>query len=93
MPLNPTSDLHALQIDAGTIGRKSGHAFEIELASRLNSVPMPFIPQVSRPNLLVGDPAIILLCKIAKENGFGLCPPSVPSPQVCWQPAKKVESG
>lgn len=41
MALKPTDEQHALQIQAGTLGRKTGHDFEDTLTSRLNFLPMP----------------------------------------------------
>jgi hypothetical protein len=43
MALKPTDEQHALQIQAGTLGRKTGHDFEDNLTSRLNSLPMPYL--------------------------------------------------
>jgi hypothetical protein len=41
MALKPVDEQHALQIQAGTLGRKTGHDFEDNLTSRLNSLPTP----------------------------------------------------
>jgi hypothetical protein len=50
MALKPTDEQHALQIQAGTLGRKTGHDFEDNLTSRLNSLPMPYrIDELSAP--------------------------------------------
>ncbi len=44
MALKPENPQHAIQIQAGIVGRKAGHEFENNLTLRLNSLPMPFIP-------------------------------------------------
>ena len=41
MALTPTDEQHALQIQAGTLGRKAGHEFEDNLTAKLNSLSMP----------------------------------------------------
>lgn len=66
MALTPTDESHALQIQAGTIGRKSGHAFEDQIAQEINDISYPtdidYIPQT---HLATGSPARILLNYIA----------------------------
>jgi len=38
MALTPTDQTHALQIQAGTEGRRKGHKFELELANKINTI-------------------------------------------------------
>ncbi|MBL1256042.1 hypothetical protein [Methylocystis sp. Sn-Cys] len=72
MALAPIDETHALQIQAGTIGRKAGHAFEDEITLRINSMEYPL--PTSRPNgakhVIVGDPAMTLLNYIGSSLGF-----------------------
>lgn len=64
MALKPTDEQHALQIQAGTLGRKTGHEFEDNLTSRLNSLPMPYqineFPEPER-HLFIESPEISVL--------------------------------
>lgn len=70
MALNPIDNVHALQIQAGTLGRKAGHAFEDEITEELNALSGPIIIDDLRSHVLVGDPALLLLHYIAKREGF-----------------------
>lgn len=71
MALNPINEIHALQIQAGTIGRKTGHAFEDTITQSINTSSYPFIPQrFNESHVLVGDPASLLLSYIATKEGF-----------------------
>lgn len=71
MALNPIDEIHALQIQAGTIGRKAGHAFEDTITQNINTASYPFSPlQVNESHVLVGDPASLLLSYIAAKEGF-----------------------
>lgn len=71
MALKPIDDIHALQIQAGTLGRKAGHEFEDEIAARINSVAYPFTPSESQAgHVSVGCPAILLLSYVARHAGF-----------------------
>ncbi|MCA0209039.1 MAG: hypothetical protein LCH74_08275 [Proteobacteria bacterium] len=62
MTLTPIDEAHALQIQAGVIGRKAGHAFEDAICSAINSLAYPFIatPLLGR-HLFQGDPAQLIL--------------------------------
>ncbi|MGI8543926.1 MAG: hypothetical protein ACR2MD_10680 [Aridibacter sp.] len=64
MALKPTDEKHAIQIQAGTLGRKTGHKFEDTLTANLNSIPTPYINK-SFPekyeHLFVYKPEISLL--------------------------------
>jgi hypothetical protein len=71
MALKPIDDIHALQIQAGTLGRKAGHAFEDEIAARINSIAYPFTPSGLQSNhVFTGCPAILLLSYVVRHAGF-----------------------
>lgn len=71
MALKPIDDIHALQIQAGTLGRKAGHAFEDEIAARINSIAYPFTPSELQSNhVFTGCPAILLLSYVVHHAGF-----------------------
>ncbi len=66
MPLEPIDEAHALQIQAGTIGRKAGHGFEFSLTQEINSLRYPFVIDLpSDEHVFTGDPAALLLGYIA----------------------------
>ncbi|MDE7026216.1 MAG: hypothetical protein K2O88_10130 [Paramuribaculum sp.] len=55
------------QINAGTIGRKTGHRYEEELTNRLNAMPMPYKSAIVTMGIInTGQPHIILLEKVLK---------------------------
>src|SRR5687767_4878580 len=64
MALKPTDEQHALQIQAGALGRKIGHDFESQLTSKLNSLPMPYrvneFPEQEK-HLFIGKPELSVL--------------------------------
>lgn len=62
MALTPVDEAHALQIQAGVLGRKAGHAFEDAICSEINSLAYPLIasPLLGR-HLFQGDPAQLIL--------------------------------
>jgi hypothetical protein len=71
MALKPIDDIHALQIQAGTLGRKAGHAFEDEIAARINSIAYPFTPSGLQSNhVFKGCPAILLLSYVVRHARF-----------------------
>lgn len=70
-----TSNIKLLyQIGAGTSGRKRGHSYESELASKLNSLPMPFkkTHTISR-YVEKGQSELILLNKILNYLNWESC--------------------
>jgi hypothetical protein len=71
MALNAVNAIHALQIQAGALGRKAGHLFEDTISLRINQYqyPIRFLP---RPNVhvLTGDPALLLLGSVASHYGI-----------------------
>lgn len=72
MALTPVDEIHALQIQAGTIGRKAGHAFEDIITQKINSFSYPFQPQaINNVHVFFGDPATLLLSYIAAKEKIG----------------------
>lgn len=66
MALIPINETHALQIQAGTLGRKAGHDFEDTIAKQINSSSFPLqVSNIQSPHLLTGNPAKLLLEYIA----------------------------
>ena len=71
MALIPIDNVHALQIQAGTLGRKAGHAFEDTITQRINSFSYPLdIALQVEGHVLSGDPAMLLLAYICKHQGI-----------------------
>lgn len=71
MALDPIDEAHALQIQAGALGRKAGHRFEDTIAASVNAAVYP-IPVRERklPTLAVGDPAALLVRYVAATLGY-----------------------
>ena len=64
--LTPINTAHALQIQAGVLGRKSGHEFEDRIANDTNRMRYPItFPSVLHEHVVTGDPAYRLLHYIA----------------------------
>jgi len=62
MALTPIDEIHALQIQAGTLGRKAGHAFEDKITNEINSFQYPMIFEgCNVPPIYIGNPARTLL--------------------------------
>ena len=75
MALKPIDDIHALQIQAGTLGRKAGHKFEDEIAEKINSLEFPFAPvDLPSGHVFSGCPANLLLSYVARHAGFDSIP-------------------
>jgi len=73
MALTPNDTKHALQIQAGIIGRKTGHKFEVTLATNINKVKCP-INQKPLPNKLIyGNPEINVIKKALSVLGWSQC--------------------
>lgn len=73
MALTPTDEQHALQIQAGTLGRKTGHEFEDNLTAKLNSLPMPHqVTVVYNPteHLFIGEPEQSVLNYICSRKNI-----------------------
>lgn len=69
MALAPIDETHALQIQAGTLGRKTGHLFEDTITSQINDFQC-LIRIAARQNghVFTGDPASLLLNYIGKAE-------------------------
>ena len=66
MALSPDDEIHALQIQAGILGRKAGHAFEDKITDEINSLIYPFpVDQPLNSHVSIGDPAKTLLAYVA----------------------------
>jgi len=71
MPLNPIDQAHALQIQAGILGRKTGHGFEDSVTKEINSIRYPLaITDLGQSHVLTGDPAMLLMNYVAGRLGI-----------------------
>jgi hypothetical protein len=70
MALTPIDEVHALQIQAGSLGRKTGHLFEDTITQRINSFRYPYACHRHANHLLIGDPAELLLNYICTKEGI-----------------------
>jgi hypothetical protein len=71
MALKPIDEVHALQIQAGTLGRKAGHIFENKITKAINDFDYPFsVPEGYKAHLFNGNPAKLLLAYIGQRLGF-----------------------
>ncbi len=62
MALHPINANHAAQIQAGTLGRKAGHAFEEKISEEINRLLYPLtITNTPMQHVSKGDPALTLL--------------------------------
>jgi hypothetical protein len=69
MALIPIDNTHALQIQAGALGRKTGHAFEDTITQRINSFTYPLdVALQDEGHVLSGDPAMLLLAYICRRQ-------------------------
>lgn len=71
MALEPNDAQHALQILAGTTGRKRGHEFETTLAELINSDPFGGI--IPNNNVFQGKPHTALIHKALNHVGWEEC--------------------
>lgn len=70
MALTPNDEAHALQIQAGTLGRKSGHAFEDRITEFINGIAYPIdFTGPAKQHLITGEPAYSVLHYIASTFG------------------------
>lgn len=70
MALTPVDEVHALQIQAGTLGRKAGHAFEDAICAEINGFSYPLlISDISGNHLFRGDPARLILQYLMRSHG------------------------
>ena len=73
MALKPTDEQHALQIQAGKLGRKTGHDFEDNLTAKLNSFSMPHQVNTAHnvnEHLFVGKPEQSVLNYICSRKNI-----------------------
>lgn len=72
MALEPLNAAHALQIQAGLLGRKAGHKFEDSIASEINSSAFPqIVPKADKiGHVFRGRPSSLLLAYIGRKLGF-----------------------
>ena len=72
MALTPINENHALQIQAGTLGRKTGHDFEGAIAREISALQFPYTVRPSTGHVATADPAMLLLNFVATREGFGV---------------------
>lgn len=72
MALIPENEAHGLQIEAGTIGRKKGHAFEKQLTDMINNFDLRLLPKHKLSHLEVGNPAALLLGYVQQHLGLAI---------------------
>lgn len=66
MALKPLDNAHALQIQAGTFGRKAGHIFEDTIAQGINALAYPLeVTPLPNGHVFSGNPALLCLNYIA----------------------------
>ncbi len=69
MALEPIDEVHALQIQAGILGRKTGHGFEERIATEINSLLYPrIVANPGEKHVFKGDPATLLVDYIANAH-------------------------
>ncbi len=78
MALEPNDAKHALQIQAGTEGRKAGHKYELTLAKEITDFNKKKVSSNSIPNLFRGIASKALISKVLNYIG--------------WNKADKVEA-
>jgi hypothetical protein len=70
MALEPIDEAHAIQIQAGILGRKTGHGFEERIAVAINSLSYPRkVKGADGKHVIKGNPAILLINYIAASHG------------------------
>lgn len=70
MALEPLDEVHALQIQAGILGRKTGHGFEERIAAEINALSYPrMVADIGGKHVFKGDPATLLVDYIAASHG------------------------
>ncbi len=71
MALKPIDESHALQIQAGTLGRKAGHKFEYAITRAINRFSYPFeVPVNIGGHVFKGNPAALLLGYVGNRLGI-----------------------
>jgi hypothetical protein len=62
MALTPIDETHALQIQAGLLGRRAGHGFEEQISAEINKLAYPHVVAPINPgHVFTGDPAAVLI--------------------------------
>ncbi|HRL20415.1 MAG TPA: hypothetical protein PLG97_00045 [Alcaligenes sp.] len=69
MALTPINEVHALQIQAGALGRKAGHQFEDCMANGINGFSYPISVTGAAGHVFRGDPGYLLLSYVAQHFG------------------------
>ncbi|WP_269717202.1 hypothetical protein [Caulobacter sp. NIBR2454] len=71
MALTPIDEVHALQIQAGTLGRKAGHAFEDSICEYINALAFPLVGDLpAEGHVFSGNPGSLLLRYILRFLGY-----------------------
>lgn len=71
MALTPIDETHALQIQAGTLGRTAGHSFEDSITKEINELRYPIdIGGLGKGHVFTGDPAILCLQYIGERENL-----------------------
>lgn len=73
MALTPNSAKHALQIQAGISGRKTGHKYEVLLASKINQIKGHVLATPVPNRLIYGNPEIEIVRKAVGVLGWKKC--------------------
>lgn len=69
MPLTPINESHALQIQAGIIGRKTGHKFEDALVAKINELDIEILSaDPIKSHIIKGCPAVALLNYVVSNS-------------------------
>ncbi len=63
MALTPRDSIHALQIQAGTLGRNTGHSFEASLSDLINNLSYPRNASRIDANIISGSPELDIINK------------------------------
>jgi hypothetical protein len=68
--LNPIDEIHAAQIQAGTLGRRTGHDFEDRITAGINALQFPLsVHNAPTHHVNRGNPASLLLAYVASHYG------------------------
>ena len=73
MPLEPLDLQHAVQIQAGTEGRKRGHKFEFDLTASINNINCPYQITDLKGHLFQGNASVQLLNRALAFLGWKSC--------------------
>lgn len=73
MALTPIDAQHALQIQAGILGRNTGHDFEVNLTNLLNQISYTISQNQQVGNVINGDPSELLVKKALQYLNWNKC--------------------